>query len=82
VLKVPYVAVNVRLDMSYRGPPCPFTDGGVVADSLTGIHSADGEVPLHCQQELHTLGFLDVLTGKNPKDSNLASVEAMQWVLR
>jgi hypothetical protein len=36
-----------------------------------------------CQQELHrpTRGFLAVPTGKNPEDSNLASVEAMQWVL-
>jgi hypothetical protein len=41
----------------------------------------DGEVPLHCQQELHTHGFLGVSTGKNPEDSNLASAEAMQWVL-
>jgi hypothetical protein len=41
----------------------------------------DGEVPLRCQQELHTQGSLGVSTGKNPEDSNLASVEAMQWVL-
>jgi hypothetical protein len=40
----------------------------------------DGEVPLRCQQELHTQGFLGVPTGKIPEDSNLASVEAMQWV--
>jgi hypothetical protein len=26
-------------------------------------------------------GFLDVLTRKNPEDSNLASIEAMQWAL-
>jgi hypothetical protein len=38
-------------------------------------------VPLRCQQELHTQGFLGVPTGKNPEDSNLASVEAMQWVI-
>jgi hypothetical protein len=29
----------------------------------------------------HAQGFLGVPTGKNPEDSNLASVEAMQWVL-
>jgi hypothetical protein len=38
-------------------------------------------MPLRCQQELHTQGFSGVSTGKNPEDSNLASVEAMQWVL-
>jgi hypothetical protein len=38
-------------------------------------------VHLHCQQELHTQGFLGVRTGKNREDSNLVSVEAMQWVL-
>jgi hypothetical protein len=38
-------------------------------------------VPLRCQQELLTQGFLGVSTGKNPEDSNLASVEAMQWAL-
>jgi hypothetical protein len=31
-------------------------------------------VPFHCQKELQA-------QGKNPEDSNLASVEAMQWVL-
>jgi hypothetical protein len=41
----------------------------------------DGEVPLHCQQELHTQRVSRVPTGKNPDDSNLASMEVMQWVL-
>jgi hypothetical protein len=41
----------------------------------------NGEVPLRCQQELHTQGFPGVPTGKHPEDSNLMSVEAMQWVL-
>jgi hypothetical protein len=36
---------------------------------------------LRCQQELLTLGFSDITTGKNSDDSNLAKVEAMQWVL-
>jgi hypothetical protein len=30
---------NVRLDTSHHGPPRPFKDVGVVADSLTGFHS-------------------------------------------
>jgi hypothetical protein len=34
-------------------------------------------MPLRSQQQLHTQGFLDVLTGKNPEDSILA-VEVMQ----
>jgi hypothetical protein len=31
---------NARLDTSHHGPPHPFKDAGVVADSLTGIHNA------------------------------------------
>jgi hypothetical protein len=31
---------NARLDTSHQGPPHPFKDAGVVADSLTDIHSA------------------------------------------
>jgi hypothetical protein len=38
-------------------------------------------VPLCCQQELNTQRFLGVPTGKNPEDSNLAIMEAMQWAL-
>jgi hypothetical protein len=40
-------------------------------------------MPLRCQQVLHMSKqeFLGVPTGKDPEDSNLASVEAMQWVL-
>jgi hypothetical protein len=51
---------SARLDTSYHELPHPFKDAGVVADSLTGIHSANGEVPLRCQQELHIQGFLGV----------------------
>jgi hypothetical protein len=38
-------------------------------------------VPLRYEEELHIHGFLGVPTGKNPEDSNLATVEAIQWVL-
>jgi hypothetical protein len=31
---------NAPLDTCYHGPPHPFRDAGVVADSLTGIHNA------------------------------------------
>jgi hypothetical protein len=37
----------------------------------SGRH-ARWDVPLHCQQERHTKGCLEVPTGKNPEDSNLA----------
>jgi hypothetical protein len=37
----------------------------------------DGEVCVHCQQELHTQAYLGVPTGKNLDYSNLACVEAM-----
>jgi hypothetical protein len=42
-----------------------FKDAGLVADSLTGNPECNGEVPLRCQQELHTQEFLVVPTGKN-----------------
>jgi hypothetical protein len=35
-------------------------------------------MPLLCQQELHTQGFLDVAIGKNSEHSNLVSMEAKQ----
>jgi hypothetical protein len=38
-------------------------------------------VTLDCQLEQHTQSYLGVHTGKNPEESNLASVEAMQWLL-
>jgi hypothetical protein len=41
----------------------------------------DGEMPLHCQKELHTQGVFGVPIGKNRDNSNLARVEVMQWVL-
>jgi hypothetical protein len=41
----------------------------------------DGQVTLCCQQELHAQGVPGVFTGKNPEDSNVAGVEAIQWVL-
>jgi hypothetical protein len=68
---------NARLDMSHHGPPHPFKDGGAVADTLTGIHSA----MVKCQQELHTHGCVGVPTGKNTEDSSPVSVEAMQYAL-
>lgn len=34
------VRVNARLETSRHGPPCPFKDAEVAADSLTGIHNA------------------------------------------
>jgi hypothetical protein len=72
VLKVFSIILTARVDTSHHGPPHPFKDAGVVADILTGIHNAT---------EAAYTRDLGVPTGKHPEDSNLASVEAMQWVL-
>jgi hypothetical protein len=60
--------------------PHPFKDAGAVADNLTGIHNVIVKcffvVNRSCMHNI--LGFP---TGKTQEDSNLASVEAMQWVL-
>jgi hypothetical protein len=70
---------GARLDISH-GPPHPFKDAEVVADSLTGIHSALQKclfvVNRRCIKRV-----LGVPTGKHSDDSNLGNVEAMQWVL-
>jgi hypothetical protein len=70
---------SAYLDTSHHGPLHPRKDGGVVADSLTGIHNA----MLTCLFVVNRncKGFLGVPTGKNLEDSNLASVEVMQWGL-
>jgi hypothetical protein len=72
---------NARIDTSHHGPPHPFKDAGVVADSLMDIHNAMVKCLFVCQKDLHTQGFLGVPTSKNRDDSNLTSVEAMQRVL-
>jgi hypothetical protein len=56
---------NSRLGKSHHGPPHPFKDAGVVADSLTGIHNA----------------MTQCLFVVNLEDSNQADVVAVQWVL-
>jgi hypothetical protein len=67
---------NAHIDTSHHGPPHPSKDANVVADSLTGIHSAKVN-PLPCHQELHTQGSLRVLKVGNPEDSKLTGVESM-----
>jgi hypothetical protein len=79
VLKMSSMRFNACLNLSRHGPPHAFKDAGVVANILTGIHSAMVKC-LCCQQGLPTQGFLGVPTCKNPEDSNLVNVEAMQWV--
>jgi hypothetical protein len=81
MLKMFSMRFNASLDTIHHGLPHPLKDAGVVADSLTGIHNAMVKCLFVIQQELHTQGYLDVPTGRNPDDSNLARVEAMQWVL-
>jgi hypothetical protein len=69
---------NARLDTSHHGRPHPLKDSGAVADSLTGIHSA---MCLFVVNRNCIHKDLGVPTRKNPEDSNLVGVEAMQWVL-
>jgi hypothetical protein len=69
---------NARLDTSHHGPPYQFKDAGVVADSLTGIHSAMVKCLLAVNRSCTPKGFY-VSRGKNVEDSNLTSVEAMNF---
>jgi hypothetical protein len=74
------VRFNARLDTSHHGPPLPFKNAGGVADVLTGIHNATVKCLFIVNRScMHRL--LGVPAGTNPEDSNLASVEAMQWAL-
>jgi hypothetical protein len=72
---------NARFNMSHHGPPHPFRDAWVVANSLTGIHSAMVKWPfVHNRSCIHK----DIQVSphvKYPEESNLAGVEAMQWDL-
>jgi hypothetical protein len=71
---------NACLNMSHHGPLHP-VKRCQRSCRQSDRHPQCNEVPLHCQQELHAQGFLGIPTGRNPEDSNLASVEVMQWVL-
>jgi hypothetical protein len=55
MLKVPLIRFNARFDTSITDRRMS-SKIEVVAGSLTGIHR---EVPLRCQQELHTHGVLE-----------------------
>jgi hypothetical protein len=68
---------NLRLDTSHHGPPHPFKDAGVVADSLTGIHNAMVECLLVVNRSCIHKGF----RGSHSRIPSQVSVEAMQWVL-
>jgi hypothetical protein len=74
------IRFSARLDTSHHGPPHPLKDVGVVADSLTGIPNAKVKCLFFVNRSCIHKG-LCVPTGKNPEDSNLVSVGAMQWVL-
>jgi hypothetical protein len=73
-----YMRFNARLDTSRHGPLHPFTDAGLAADSLTGIHNTMVSAYLLSTGAAHTRGCR-CLKGKKPEDSNLASLEAMQF---
>jgi hypothetical protein len=81
VLKMPSMRFNARLDTSRHGSPHTLKDAGVVPDSLTDIHSAMVKCLFVVNRSCIHKGFLCVHTDKNPEDSNVASLEAMQWVL-
>jgi hypothetical protein len=57
-----FMGFNARFDNSHHGLPHTFKDAEVVVDSIDRHVKCDGEVPLHCQQELHTQGFYFVPT--------------------
>jgi hypothetical protein len=77
MLKMTSMRFNARFNTTHCRPPHCFRDVGAVADSLTGIHNA-----MVSTSSLSTgAAYTRVSTGKNPDDSNLQSVEAMQWVL-
>jgi hypothetical protein len=70
---------DAHLDTSHRGPRRPFKDAGVVADSLTGIHSAMVKCLFVVNRSYTHEDFQVFLPVKDPEDSNLTSVEDMQW---
>jgi hypothetical protein len=67
---------SARLDTSHHGPPQPFKDAREVGNSLTGIHNA----MVRCLFVSTRAAFTRVL-GDLTEYSNLANVEAVQWVL-
>jgi hypothetical protein len=64
---------------TYHGLPHPFKDAGVVVDSLTSIQNAVVKCFFMSRGVAYTRVF-GVPTDENAWDSNLASVEVMQWV--
>jgi hypothetical protein len=82
MLKMSSMRFNARLYTSHHGPLQPFKDAGVVADSLRDILNATVKCLFVVDRSCTYKGFLGVSSGTGPEDSNLVSVEAMQWVLR
>jgi hypothetical protein len=69
---------TAHLDTTTHGSPHLFGDAGVIADSLTGIHS----VMVTCLFVVNRSCVHKVIRcPRNPEDSNLAGMEAMQFVL-
>jgi hypothetical protein len=71
------------LGTSHYGLLHLFKDAGVVACSLTGIHSVMVKCLFIVYRSWSCMhrGFLGVSTGKNSNDSNLLSTEPMQLAL-
>jgi hypothetical protein len=74
------IRFNARPSTSHHGQAHPIKNAEIVAGSLIGIQNAMVK-SFPYQEELHAEGLLGVPRGKNPGDSNLASVKAMQCVL-
>jgi hypothetical protein len=67
------------INMSHHGLLHPFKDPWVAVDSLTGIHNAVAMCLFIINRSYKEM-LLGVPTGKYPADSNLMSMEAMQWI--
>jgi hypothetical protein len=72
---------NARLETSHNGRQHPFKDPDVAKDGSAGIQNAMVKCLFVVNRRCIHKRFLDIPTGKNPEDSNLNSVETMQWIL-
>jgi hypothetical protein len=78
-IKMSSARFNAHLDTFHHGLPHPFQDAWVAVNSLASIKQwwCLFVVNRSCIYK----GFQVPPTGKNPEDSNVVSIEVMQWVL-
>jgi hypothetical protein len=72
---------SARPDIFFRRLLHVVKDAGVVACGLTYIHNVMVKCLFIDNRSCIHKRFLGVQTGKNADDLNLASMEAMQWVV-